>query len=149
MEKEAVFVLLSEPFRAIEETVKFKDGRKGVRIRYDANTAECGDLYHSISELYDMRLALTVALVKVIDGLITPLSTRIQCWKSSFHSDGSMFEGYFIVGMTIPQFEGPDHQISWHYKLEHWDKFHVITLPKAPTYDGHTSADVIKRLMEI
>ena len=108
------------------------------------------DGYHTMDELYEHRLALCVALWRLIDNYITPLGTRIKCWKSRLHSDGSMIgDDYFIVGMTIPQFEGPDHQISYHYKMEHWDKFNVIELPKAPEYDGHTPKDVIERLTKI
>lgn len=111
---------------------------------------EMSDEYHSIDELYEHRLALTVALFKIYDNYITPLvRTSIKCWKSKLHSDGTMFNNYFIVGMTITPIVGPDQLISYHYNMKHWNKFNVMELDKAPEYDGHTSKDVIERLMKL
>ena len=110
---------------------------------------DVSDEYHSMSELYEHRLALTVALFRIYDGYVTPLASRVQCWKSKKHSDGTMFEGYFVVGMSIREFDGKDYQISYHYKLEHWSKFKLIEYDEAPEYDGHTSKDVIERLLKL
>lgn len=106
------------------------------------------DGYHTMDELYEHRLALFVALIRAYDTHITPLGSKVRCWKSKLHSDGTMYENYFIVGMSWPDFKG-EKQISYHFHTKHWDKFKCIELPKAPPYDGHTSDDVIKRLLEL
>jgi len=123
----------------------------GAECSLDSDLIDIGDGYHTLSELYDMRLALSVALFRIYDSYITPLGTRVRCWKSKLHSDGTMFDGYFIVGMTIPQLDAfkPPQLISFHYKMEHWNKFNLVELPQAPPYDGHTSKDVIERLMKL
>lgn len=111
------------------------------------------DNYHSMDELYEHRYALFYALIKIYDNYITPMGTRIKCWKSKLHSDGTMFDDSFIVGMTIPNssFEPdkPPLYITYHYPMSWWNKFNVIALPNAPKWDGHTSDDVIERLMKL
>lgn len=92
------------------------------------------DEYHSFNDLYTQRMYLTALAFN---------SNPNIAWKSKEHSDGSMFEDYFIVGINTP--EG---QYTYHYKLEYWDLFKVKELNKAPEWDGHTSADVT-RLMSI
>lgn len=120
-------------------------------VRMVVEADEVSDGYHTFTELYEHRLALTVALFKVYDNYLTPLvRTSVKCWKSKLHSDGTMFDGgYFVVGMSIIPFTGPVQQISYHYKLEHWNKFNVMELECAPEYDGHTGKDVIERLMKL
>lgn len=102
----------------------------------DADTVSDG--YHTFGELYDHRRALTVALTNSWPEL---------SWKSKEHhpEDNPMFEGgYFIVGMTLP-----NGQISYHYKLHHWDDFsNVMEVPHAPKWDGHTPELTIQRLIE-
>lgn len=98
---------------------------------------DVSDGFHTFGELYDHRRALTVALAGF-------MPTR--AWRSKKHhpDDNPMFEGgYFIVGMDLPT-----GQISYHYKLSHWDDFAgVQELPHAPKYDGHTPQDVVDRLI--
>lgn len=86
------------------------------------------DEYHSFNDLYTQRMYLTALAFN---------SNPSISWKSKQHADGTMFEGYFIVGIDTP--EG---MYTYHYKLEHWDLFKVKELPQSPEYDGHTSADV-------
>lgn len=128
-----------------------KDSDISLRVPLDETFVDIGDGYHSLGELYDMRLALCVALFRVYDSYITPLGTRVKCWKSRFHSDGTMFPDYFIVGMTIPPLDitKPIEQISFHYKLEHWDKFNLVVLPRSPDWNNHTSKDVVERLLKL
>lgn len=96
------------------------------------------DGYHTFGELYDHRRALTASLMRAMPGL---------SWRSKRHhpDDGPMFEGgYFIVGMTLPV-----GQISYHYKLSHWDDFDgVAELRHAPKWDGHDGPETIRRLLE-
>ena len=44
-----------------------------------------------------------------------------------------------IVGINTP--EG---YFTYHYHLNHWDKFQVRELPNAPAWDGHTSDDILR-----
>jgi hypothetical protein len=93
------------------------------------------DDYHTMEELYDHRRELSRLVLEILDEL------GYVVWKSKLHSDGTMFEGYFVVGATLPT-----GLVSYHYSLEHWDTFDVPIVDKAPEYDGHTSKDVLDRL---
>lgn len=110
---------------------------------------EISDGHHTMSELYEHRFTLFCALCKIYDNYITPLNTRVKCWKSLLHNDGTMFEGWFIAGMSVIQFNGATKQITYHLPLSWWDKFNVIVMEKAPEWDGHDSNEVLKRLMEL
>src|SRR5678809_268762 len=59
------------------------------------------DGYHTMEELYNHRYALFIALCRIYDNYVTPLGCRVKCWKSKLHSDGTMFDDSFILGMTI------------------------------------------------
>lgn len=112
------------------------------------NSDDISDGYHTFGELYDHRRALTAALFTETHDLNsrTPLIEETPVWRSKQHhpDDSPMFEGgYFIVGATL--FEG---QISYHYKLKHWDDFRNIPeIPHAPKWDGHTPQDTVERLL--
>lgn len=96
-----------------------------------------GDKYHTMHELYQHRMALFIALTRALADIY-------YCFRSKLHSDGTMFEGdYFIVGMLTNQ-----GQITYHYKLKHWDKFeHCSTVDLAPEYAS--PEDSLQRLEEI
>ena len=110
---------------------------------------EVSDGHHTMSELYEHRHTLFCALCKVYDNYITPLRTRVLCWKSKLHDDGTMFEGWFIAGMSVTEFTDKTTYITYHLPISWWDKFNVIELKNAPPYDGYTSDDVLKRLMSL
>lgn len=108
----------------------------------DADELVVKDEYHSMEELYDHRMALNIALFHAWHNASDIYDIGVV--KSKMHFDGTMFEGYFIV-MAITGYG----QISYHYKLEHWDKFKIEEVERTPKYDGHTSQDVIERLMKL
>lgn len=83
---------------------------------------------HTFDELYYHRMVL---FSLVCDQY------RDVAWKSWKHDDGTMYPDYFIVGITTP-----DGDYSYHYHKDHWDKFDVIELEKAPKWDGHTPDDI-------
>ena len=62
-------------------------------------------------------------------------------WKSLLHDDGTMYNDYFIVGITTPK-----GNFTYHYHVKHWELFDVNILDKAPKWDGHTSEDIEERL---
>lgn len=125
----------------------FKWGKEVNQLEIQAT--EMSDGYHTMNELYEHRIALFAALCKLYDGYITPLNTRVKCWKSKFHHDGTSFEGWFIAGMLIREFDGTDSQISYHIPNRLWNRFNVMELRKGPIWDGHTSKDVIERLYKL
>lgn len=96
--------------------------------------SEFSDEYHSFHELYEQRLYLTVLAFN---------SNPLKAWKSKQHDDGSMFPGYFIVGITTDLGD-----FTYHYKLEAWDLFKIKEIIAAPEWDGHTAADV-RRLLHV
>lgn len=106
-------------------------------IRAMMNNDNCGavsDGDHTFSELYHHRAILTAALFNAYPEM---------CWKSKQHHDGSMYDGYFIVGMDTPH-----GQATYHYALSYWWMFHVKELDHAPEYDGHTPEQAIERIAE-
>lgn len=109
-----------------------RGGRQGVMEVDDTN--DVSDGYHRIGELYEHRTALF--------ALVVALSSR-KSWRSRVHEDGTMFDGMFIVGWETEN--GP---CTYHVDLEHWDLFdYCTTLDAAPPFDGHTSQDVLERLV--
>jgi hypothetical protein len=102
----------------------------------DTDPADQSDGFHTFRELYDHRRALTLALCNAVGDL---------AWRSKLHDDGTMLDGMFIVGIDLPG----AGQISYHYELEHWDQFAgVREWDRAPRFDGHTPADVVRRLID-
>lgn len=100
-------------------------------------TGETSDGYHTFNELYEMRHALFMAFAN---------STLDISWMSKKHHDGTEIEGWFIAGTRLKEGD-----ISFHMPMRLWNvcsrsAFHV--LENAPEWDGHTSKDVINRLMK-
>ena len=93
------------------------------------------DGYHTFDELYDHRAKLFAVLVSVFKNL---------SWKILNHSDGSMYDGMFIVGIDTP--EGP---ATYHYDLNYWNIFDCKEIKNAPEWDGHTSTDAINRILNM
>lgn len=116
---------------------------------------QVSDGYHTMDELYDHRIVLFIALcrhMRAIDQKFgslmrikqgeTPVAVN-EVWRSQLHSDGSAFEGWFILGIGKPAGE----QITYHIPMKHWEETEFAeTLEKAPEWDSHTSADVLERL---
>ncbi|HEL9597902.1 WDGH domain-containing protein [Streptococcus suis] len=87
---------------------------------------------HTFEELYYHRMVLFSVICNAYPD---------KAWKSKQHDNGSMYEGFFIVGISTP--EG---QFSYHYKLDYWDWFKVEEVERAPQWDGHQAADVVRLL---
>lgn len=95
---------------------------------------EISDGYHTFNELYHHRAVLFSIICN---------QNKDIAWKSKLHSDGTMYDEMFIVGITTPQ-----GQYSYHYDINLWSLFDVEELDKAPEYDGHLPKD-IERLKSI
>lgn len=106
-------------------------------VKTSSHGSKVSDGYHSFEELYNHRHALCVALSKAV------ITSKVECWRSELHSDGSKYEGWFIVGFN----KEPGKQISYHVPIDRWNEFDAAeTLDRAPEYDGHSSKEVIERL---
>lgn len=111
---------------------------------------EVSDGYHTFTELYRHRFGLFCALVKAYDSLITPLGpTSVRAWKSKLHADGTMFEGHFIAGLTKQTIDQGEIHMTYHLPMSWWDKFKCMERTRAPIYDGHTSEDVLRRIIDL
>jgi hypothetical protein len=109
---------------------------------------DASDGYHTMTELYEHRHALFCALTKIYDNYITPLGSRVKCWKSKLHSDGTMYPDSFIAGMQVTEFD-KIYSITYHLPLSWWDRFKVMELPTGYDWDGHDSSMTIERLLKL
>ena len=102
---------------------------------YTIKDGEISDGYHTFSELYKHRNMLMLALMAELPSV---------SWFAAEHADGTMFPGWFIAGINLTT-----GQITYHLPIEYWCMA-IITgagrRTKAPEWDGHTPADVLKRL---
>jgi len=121
------------------------------------STKNISDKWHTFGDLYDHRMAFTIALCNAIGKIVehgefmsdyhSSFEPEVYCYKSKRHHDNDndpMFEGSFIVVI-----ESPGGQISYHYKLDQWDKFKIEERYEPNVYDGHTPEDTIVRLTEL
>lgn len=101
------------------------------------------DGYHTFGELYEHRIVLYIVLARHYS---THPKQRGQIWKSKVHSDGSVWDGWFILGIG----KDKGDQISYHLPMSKWDECSFAEeLDMAPEFDGHTSADVLNRLKQL
>lgn len=119
-----------------DQFVKFATDPNTFDVTVDLDdSGTVSDSYHTFNELYDHRIALFIALAK---------SHADISWKAIKHEDGTSMDGWFIAGMHLPTGD-----ISYHLPDEVWDRLDMVeALTKAPKWDGHTPADVVKRLNE-
>lgn len=109
-------------------------------LNFDAN--QISDGYHTFGELYEHRVELYIMLCRL---LANPhlFNTVAAVWRSVTHSDGTLFEGWFLLGVN----KTPGFQITYHVPMKKWDSCSFAeTLAKAPEFDKHSSKDVLERL---
>ncbi len=118
-------------------------------------TEDTSDGYHTFKELYEFRKVYNAVLFnewgKIYNGKfeqgIMDFKPKYDVHKSWKHNDGEFCfgGGWFIVVAMLPS-----GQISNHYKAGDWDLFKIPEVEKAKyPFDGHTSEDVIERLLKI
>lgn len=132
-----------------------------LRMMVDRAGMDMGDVcdgYHTFNELYEFRLVLTDVLFRKIrneawgkyrpqegDSVTFDSSTN-PIWRSELHSDGTMFDGWFIIGC----FKEPGKMITFHYPMSVWGMFNYATiLERAPEWDRHTNTDVLQRIKNL
>lgn len=108
------------------------------------------DGYHTFDELYEHRIILFIALCRLLrrqEHAVLSLPGEFAfVWRSKLHSDGSSFEGWFILGISQEKGE----QITYHLPVSKWEATGFAeTLAQAPEFDGHTSEDVLQRLKSL
>ena len=103
------------------------------------------DGYHTFDELYDHRITLYIALCKSLTEGVA--KTYHQVWCSQLHSDGSNYDGWFILGIDSLE----TRQITYHIPNERWSEVCAFAdmLDKAPEFDGHNSQDVLARIKNL
>jgi hypothetical protein len=109
---------------------------------------DISDGHHTFGQLYDCRLAFNIVLFNEwVNPSFDVLGVKHNVHKSIRHHDGELCfgGGWFIVVAVLPT-----GQISFHYKMEDWDKFKIPEFDKAQyEFDGHTTEDVINRLIQL
>lgn len=107
------------------------------------------DGHHTMDELYEHRNLLFCALLKALDQQ-AEAGRDVEVWRSKKHSDGTMYDGWFIAGAVLLEYEGSissNTMITYHLPLSMWDDLNRITeFEFAPEFDGYTSKDVLERL---
>jgi len=116
------------------------------------NYMDASDGYHTFTELYEHRITLFIALCKLWSARFEPTIWETtkgrteNVWRSKLHSDGSSFDGCFILGIN----KVPGEQITYHLPLKRWEEtYFAEILDKAPEWDGHTPADVLQRITNL
>lgn len=122
----------------LENGIVLKNCKDVNKFLKDGNMIECSQIsdgYHTFEELYFHRMILFSIICKTFKN---------KAWRSEKHHDNTMFDNYFIVGVSTP-----NGQYSYHYHMEYWDHFDgVKVLEKAPEWDGHTP-DNVDRLLSL
>jgi hypothetical protein len=105
---------------------------------------EVSDGYHTFNELYDHRIQLYIKLAESHHTLQQCVINDLEpVWRSKAHSDGSVWAGWFLLGIG----KEAGKQITYHLPISKWEECSFAeTLEQAPAFDGHSSADVLARL---
>lgn len=110
----------------------------GIKMQLPAGTrpGQVSDGYHTFDDLYAHRCRLFVTLMR--------LTTYRTLW-SHHHSDGSTYEGWILAGILTPA-----GWVTYHLPVSEVANLTMIQqVDRAPEWDGHTSDDVIERLLTL
>ncbi len=112
----------------------------------NGDKSKISDGYHTFEELYDHRNTLFISLCKALvindEGYYED-----KIYKTRFDFENKYCgDGWFILGINL----GKGKQISYHLPYKYWDVCKGFkSLDKVPAFDGHTSKDVLERLLQI
>jgi hypothetical protein len=115
-----------------------------------SDTNKISDGYHTFEELYAHRIILYITLARWVDNMVQMESINphpsYKVWKSRVHSDGTSWNGWFIMGIGTER----GQQITYHLPEKYWeDTAFAKELSFAPEFDGHTSEDVLNRIFTL
>lgn len=139
----------------MEYLVKFQEIQESILNTSDNVRGEYSDGFHSFNELYTFRKVYNAVLFNewgnqkgFDDGINYHHNIpKYNVHKSWRHFDGELCfgGGWFIVVAMLPT-----GQITNHYKEEDWGLFQIPTFETALyEFDGHSSSDVINRLLSL
>lgn len=112
----------------------------------DMDLNHISDGYHTFGDLYEHRIMLWITLCSVIEGFVCESGKPNPVWRSRKHSDGTQWDGWFLLGI----YKEKGRQITYHLPESKWDDCRFAEeLEQAPEWDGHTSADVLRRLYDL
>ena len=105
----------------------------GFKIQQRAG--QVSDGYHTFDELYMHRNTLFLLLMS---------QNRDISWASKTHKDGTKYDGWFVAGMRLATGD-----VSYHMPDQLWPCIERMGIHnnEQPEWDGHTSEDVLLRLM--
>lgn len=124
-------------------------------IRNNKDKIEVGkitDGFHTIDELYDHRCVLWIKMCKFYQWAEAEGMGSIwgRVWKTKKHSDGSEWEGWFLLGLTDMHGSDKARQLTYHIPIKFWDLCDFVDeIEIAPEFDGHTSEQVLERLKNL
>lgn len=131
------------PVMSCEDSLRVIEGVNNVIKNSGIDTNKISDGSHSFGELYEHRIVLFIKMCRFLED--HPYKGHLQVWKSKLHHDGTMFDGWFIMGIGTAKGE----QISYHLPISKWDDCDCLIRERAPEWDGHTSNDVLERLKQL
>lgn len=130
-----------EPFQMSEYEEKAKCLWNSIVIE---DKSKISDGYHTFEELYEHRNLLFLRLLEQEADSCRWSGLNPLGWWSRRHDDGSMYEGYIVVGM----YKSTPAQITYHMSEKYIELIQswLPELERAPEWDGHTPDDVLQRL---
>lgn len=108
---------------------------------------QVSDEYHTMDELYEHRAEVFIALCRYVarSTMTYGLRDNEEVWRSLKHSDGSSYDGWFVMGIG----KAKGNQITYHLPAKFWGEVEFAEeLETAPEWDGHTANDVLIRLKQ-
>jgi len=124
-----------------------KEIKNALKLSFDKmDKGEVSDGYHTFNELYDHRNTMFIALCKSL-MVNDPDHYENKIYKTRFDFENKYCgDGWFILGINFPK----GKQISYHLPFKYWETCKQFTsFDKVPAFDGHTSKDVLERLLQI
>lgn len=139
---------LEEASKDTESWNKVISGTK----RNSDGTPDLGDVsdgYHTFNELYEHRGVLFWALCNAIVFSNNSYNAfgqdlKMDCWYSKQHSDGTMFPGMFIAGISTPY-----GSCTYHFEEKYmtlFDNSNIPYLEQAPEWDGNSPEQGLEAL---
>lgn len=131
----------------LKNMAQYPDGVYDQDIKVDVT--EASDGYHTFDELYEHRITIFIAMCRLAEtmqrmfNMPENIPKRFDIWRSKVNGDGSVWNGWFVMGIN----KNAGEQITYHLPMNKWDETDFAqTLEKGPDFDGHTSSDILERI---